>query len=295
MSGGRRATTKACESIAYPGSGTAVVDFMIERKELIKRLLLKPVDVFTVLPFVLGVTTGLAAWAFDFRSGIWWFSSLVLILLAALFYVQRLALKWGSYSDRIIADWQAAETLIREQRLDELHVKLKKDNDKRTDDLLDDLRVVTGALAREVGQSSGWVRSLSQETMSVVDQLFGACIHYLDKTYELYTTAMSVKDKTIRKRHMDEREKLIEEVQKSLHQLGEILVNVRAINLKRATNSPVADPELAGLERLRKELSMKLHAAKEIEEAVAPKEGFQTPEMKKYIDKAKESQKQEGG
>ena len=138
----------------------------------------------------------------------------------------------------------------------------------------------------------GWVRSMALDIKVVVDQLFNACVCYLEKTLELFSTAQSVRDKAIRKMNLDEREKLIEEVQKSLRQLGDILANVRAINLKRATNAQGGTAEPAGLERLRKELALKLQSAKEVEDAVAGSGRLAEPatSMKKYIEKAREKQ-----
>lgn len=269
----------------------------MHRKELLKRVLLMPVDLITLLPLVLGATMGLGAWAVDTRMGLWWFTSVFLILLSPLIYVNRLSLRWATYTQKALDNARIGEEQARQQELDDLRQRLQFDNDSRTDDLLEDLRVVTSSLAKEVGEASGWVRSMALDIKVVVDQLFNACVCYLDKTQELYATAQSVRNKTIKKENLDAREKLIEEVQKSLHQLGEILANVRAINLKRATSAQGGAVESAGLEQLRNELALKLQSAKDIESAVTSSGQLAVSGagMRKYIEKARETQEKQGG
>jgi hypothetical protein len=269
---------------------------MMDKKTMLKKVLLQSVDFLTLLPFLVGATLGLGAWALDVRSGLWYFGSVILMLLSGLIYGQRTALGWNRIVARVLAKWQEEQDQAREQKLDDLGLRLKGDGDSRTDELLGDLRVVARDLAREVGQSSGWVRSMTADTMTAVDQLFGACIQYLEKSLELYASAQSIKDKAIRRKILDEREKLIEEVQKSLHQLGDILMNVRAINLKYATTAPTGSTESDGLAQLRHELGLKLQAAREVEEAVNnPGQLLSGPDRKKYIDKAKATKETEGG
>jgi hypothetical protein len=269
----------------------------MDKKELLKRVLLAPVDFLTLLPFVLGSTLGLGAWAVDARSGLWWFTSVLLMLLSPLIYVNRLALRWNQYAAEIVDKARARDEQDRQHKLDDLSRQLRFDNDKRTDDLLEDLRVVTDSLAKEVDGTSGWIKSMALDIKAVVDQLFNACVFYLEKTLELYTTAQSVRDKGIKKATLDERERLIEEVQKSLRQLGDILTHVRAINLKRASNSQGGAAESAGLEQMRRELALRLQSAKDVENVVTNSGSLAAPvaNMKRYIEKARETQKEEGG
>lgn len=267
----------------------------MEKKELFKRVFLAPLDFITLFPLVVGATLGLGVWAFDARSGLLWFLSVCLMLISPLIYVQRLTLGWIRNVERVQQEWQMKQDQLREQRLDDLKIRLKKDRDKRTDELFDDLRTVIDRLTKESGAASGWMRSVSLETMDVLGPLFNACVHYLEKSLELFVTAESVNDKSIKKRTMDEREKLIGEVQKSLHQLGEILADVRAINLKRATSPQAGGGESDGMEQFRKELAAKLEAAREVERAVSTGVLFPGVDIKKYMDKAKEGQKKEGG
>jgi hypothetical protein len=173
--------------------------------------------------------------------------------------------------------------------------RLKSDSDARTRTLLEDLRVVTRDLDREVNRSQGWVRSLALETMDVATQLLTACVRYLEQCAELNQTAGSVNDPGIRKANLDERERLIKEVQKSLEQLAAILVNIRAINLKHAINPLPVSSDEAGLSRLRNELGLKLQAAREIDQAISPAQRRSDGDMRKYIDKANEKKNGEGG
>lgn len=267
---------------------------MMDRKELLKKLFLAPVDTLTLLPFVTGTTLGLGAWAVDARSGLWWFSSAFLTLASLLIYIQRLALGWNKYQVKILEDAQEKESKQREAKLDDLFKRLKKDHDTRTDELLDDLRLVTGNLARNINESSGWVRTMALDIKVVVDELFNACVQYLEKSLELYQTAQSVRDGRIKQNNLDERERLIKEVRTSLQQLGDILANVRAINLKRATNSQAGAADSNGLEQLRRELGLKLQAAKDVEETVNPG-AFAGIDVRKYINKGRETAAVEEG
>jgi hypothetical protein len=265
------------------------------RFSLLKRRLLYHLGFLTLAPLVAGATLGLGAWAVDARSGLWYFASVALMLLSGLTYVQRVALGWNRDTERLLEAWRTEQEQARERQLDEVSRRLQSDRDARTRTLLEDLRVVTRDLDREVKRSSGWVRPLATETMEVAAQLLAACVRYLEQCVELNRTAGSVNDPGIRKTNLDERERLIKEVQKSLEQLGAILVNVRAINLKHAINPSPVDSDEAGLSRLRNELGLKLQAAREVEQAITPAPRRADGAMRKYIDKANEKKVGEGG
>lgn len=235
----------------------------MNKKQLLKRLLLVPVDFITLLPFVVGASMGLCAWGFDSKSGLLWFSSWALMLLSVFgIYLPRLALGWGKNVEKVIAAAQAEEDNKRKQQLDDLFERLRGDGDKRTDDLLEDLRTVTGNIAKELKQATGWVQSMESNFRDSVEKLFRACVTYLEKSLELYQTAQTIKTRSIKLQALDQRKKLLEDVETSLNQLGGMLDWVRKMNLNSGSTTET-EGHVAEHQR---ELNMLMESARKVEE-----------------------------
>jgi hypothetical protein len=226
-----------------------------EKKAIVKKLLLDPIDWITLAPFLVGVTLGLGAWAINLESGIVVAASVILILLSAGIYLHRLLFGWRENYERTLNEWRESVEKNRDRELDRLYHDLRKDGDPRTEALLKDLRTLTNALMSEQSES---LAVSAFDIVSDVDKLFQRSVDYLRESLELWHTAEEMERETIKTQLLKHREILINEVEKSLTNLGDVLASI-----KKAAVSSRDGQQLA---ELREELTTRLRFAEEVED-----------------------------
>lgn len=258
----------------------------MDRNSVARKWLSKPLDWITLLPFAAGVTLGLGLWAFSARPGLLLFGAAALILGAGGLYLSRLAMFGNRYYQQILDEWRHNEKSQAEQGLDALETALKEDGDRRTDELLVDLRAVREALDREQSSASSLARLSTLDISSSVDRLFQACVRYLEKSLYLYRMSVRVKDQALRVQLKAQREEMIREVQESLRQLGAILSRIQAMSVK--------DEAAQDLAALRGELDTRLKVVEKTEQRVtAYGSGLSAADEAKYLKYAEEQEKTE--
>jgi len=247
----------------------------MEKKEIVKKLLVGPLDWITLAPFLTGVTVGLGAWAVGQDSGVALASSVILVLASAGIYLHRLLFGWQENYERIVADWRETVEKTRDSELDRLYRELAQDGDPRTEALLKDLRTLTKALMSEQSET---LAVSAFDIVSDVDKLFQRSVDYLQESLTLWHTAEAMERESIREQLLKQRDVLIGEVEQSLENLGDVLGSV-----KRAAVSSHDGRQLA---ELREELSARLKIAEDVEERMkAMRRGAQTPahDEEKYL------------
>ncbi|MBN1674732.1 MAG: hypothetical protein JXR37_27050 [Kiritimatiellae bacterium] len=256
----------------------------MDKKDIVKKLLLRPIDWITLAPFLAGATLGLAAWAINLESGVALAASVILILLSAGIYLHRLLIGWNEDYERLLDEWRQAVEKNRDRELDRLYAELRKDGDPRTEALLKDLRTLTKALMSEQSES---LAASAFDIVADVDKLFQRSVDYLKESLQLWRTAEAMQRETIKDELLKHREILIEEVEKSLENLGDVLGR-----MKKAAVSSRDGHQLA---ELREELAARLRLAEEVEERMRALRGAGdvTREEATYLKYADENQ-QEG-
>ena len=121
----------------------------MDKKEIIKRILLEPLDRITLSPFVIGLTLGMGVWALALEPGITLAASVILLLISSGVYLNRLIFGWNNNYEQIVAEFREKMEKNRDKDLDKLYRDLSKDGDSRTESLLKDLRTLTKALLNE--------------------------------------------------------------------------------------------------------------------------------------------------
>ena len=227
----------------------------MDKKAIVKKLLLDPIDWITLAPFLVGVTLGLGAWAVNLQSGIAVAASVILILVSAGIYLHRLLFGWNENYERTVNEWRESVERNRDKELDRLYRDLRKDGDPRTENLLKDLRTLTKALMSEQSES---LAVTAFDIVSDVDKLFQRSVDYLKESLDLYRTAEEMERETIKEKLLKHREILISEVEKSLENLGDVLGS-----MKKAAVSSRDGQQLA---ELREELTGRLKLAEEVED-----------------------------
>ncbi len=246
----------------------------MEKKEIIKKLLVGPLDWITLAPFLTGVTVGLGAWAVGKDSGIALAASVILVLASAGIYLHRLLFGWQENYEKIVSEWRTTVESVRDEELDRLYRELVQDGDPRTETLLKDLRTLTKALMSE---QSGSLAVSAFDIVSDVDKLFQRSVDYLQESLTLWHTAEEVKRASIREQLLKQREMLIAEVEKSLDNLGDVLGSVKRAGVDSGDGRQLAE--------LREELSARLKIAEEVEERLKAMRKGTTPaqEEEKYL------------
>jgi len=252
----------------------------MDKKEIRKKVLAAPLDAFTLLPFFVGTAMGIGFWAFSALSNVIAGTSLLLILLSAGLYLNRLILGWDKQYHKIVHQWREQVERKREKELDHLHQQLQSDEDPRTQNLLQDLRTLTQALLDANPEGDSLYGAL--DVFTDADRLFQRSVDYLRESLELWQTAGNMQKPSIKERLLAHREMLISEVEKSLENLGEVLAR-----FKQASVGGESGQELA---QLREELSNRLKIAEQVETRVdalrtGRSAGYDEEEFLKYAPK----------
>ena len=228
------------------------------RKRVFLRLLGSPV---TVIPFMLGMTTMTASWALDWKPGIGLFAGLAGILAAAGAFVTRLLLDGDRVTREVATALEREEQEARQRSLDELDHRLATaDEDPRPETALRDLRALVKAFEENSDDYYRFNAGSAIEIHSRIGQLFDRCVESIQQTERLWQTAEKINTPAARKPILQQREKIIEEVQASIKQLSNALVALQTLGAGDRSNADLA--------RLRDELDQSLAVAKTVEERV---------------------------
>lgn len=225
------------------------------RKKLLLGLLTSPL---TLCPLVVGVTLLFAAWALSIKSGVALFAALACVLGAAGVFFTRLLLGDGKIAKAAVEEMQKEAHEAREKGLDELDRKLTEDGDSRTEASLRDLRALATAFNEARPASAGLSAGSAFDIASGVEQLFNRCVQSLARTLDLWRTAQKMVTPEAKKPILEQRESIIEDVGKSITQLGKVLAGIQGLESGGGESS-----ELAGI---REELDQRLAVAKRVEE-----------------------------
>ncbi len=140
-----------------------------------------------------------------------------------------------------------------EQKLDQLMVRLKQDEDPRSEECLKRLRTLYESLAME--PPHGHTATMFREK---VDKLFQAAVRQLERSLELWEKARRLPGNTSRLL-LTERKKAIDEVVLTVNHLSRTVEQYHAFQLKDS------DHELA---KLREELDRTIEVARRTEEVI---------------------------
>lgn len=232
---------------------------MLDDKQLRKRVLLRLLgSPMTVIPS-LGSTVVTAGWMFGWNPGMSWFAGLAGWLAAAGGFVTRLLLSGERIARDAAIELTQEEQVFKQQALDELDRRLTvSDKDPRPETALRDLRALVKAFEETAKGVAGHNLSSVFEIQSMVSALFDQCVHSLEQTEKLWQTAQQLGTTLARQPILDQREKLIGDVQASIKQVSDTLVALQRLGAGERSS--------AELSRIRGELDQSLAVAKRVEE-----------------------------
>lgn len=225
------------------------------RKKVLLNLISHPL---TLYPFAGGATLLLLMWIFNLNPILSLFLGFCGFLAGVGGFFTNLFVNLDKISKEAFDEIQAESQETQEKSLDSLDRRLQEDDDPRTEKLLRELRSLTATFKDGKAWSGNLGTSSAIEIESKVGELFQGCVAYLERTLELWRVAQGLDSVRGRKIILNEREKIIKDVEKSVEQLGNILASVLSLGLAEKD-----DTELA---RIRGELDQSLEVARRVEE-----------------------------
>ncbi len=235
---------------------------MENEKQVRKRVLLRTIgSPLVLIPFMTGITAMTAALAMGSRVTLGVFAGVAGTLAGVGTFLTRLLLSGDSLSREILDEIEAEEKLKKQEALNALDRTLTQaDDDPRPEAALRDLRaLVKGFDELEARAGSALIHSMVQ-IRSRVDQMFRQCVQSLEQTDRLWQTAENLRTEPARLPLLKQRETLIGDVQDTVKQLSNTLVNLQTLSIG---GSPSAE-----LQQLREELDQSLEVARNVEASV---------------------------
>ena len=226
------------------------------RRRIFLRLLGHPL---VIAPSVLGATAWTAIWALSLPSGLGLFAGLAGILGSAGVYLTRLILDDGKTARDVLADEQVGEQQAAQAALDDLDRRLvAADDDPRPETALRDMRALLRAFDEFAGKTDSLNAPAVIEVRSRVQQIFDQTIRSLEQTLRLGDTAKQLSMPAARKPLLQQREKIIADVEACTKQIGGTLAALQRLDSGDRSNHE--------LSRLRDELDQSLQIANRVED-----------------------------
>lgn len=219
---------------------------------------------YTIYPFAAGVLGVFVSWVLNLQPQILYLFASAVVGIGL--PIGAIITRWTSGTDDIAK--QVHEEILREEQqkqeeeLNALHKQLQKDGDKRTEQMLEELRNLHISFQEEV-QSAGWMASLpitvSAEITDKVADLFTQAVECLKDTLKMHEKSRDSQLTTVRRVLKQHREQQIADVQQTIIQLSHLYARVLTI-------SPESNE--TELSRLRTELDESLAFAKKVDEQI---------------------------
>ena len=234
----------------------------MDRKEFQQRFLLRlachPV---TLVPFAGGITALAVAWAGDLpRMAFFGIAGIVVSIGAA---VTRFAFQGESVARGVHEDMEKRKDLTVEHQLDDLLQRLASDGDDRDNELLVELREIVRVFRTDTGWSKRINVLAAAEISASVDELFAVCVRKLEASYDHLRTAQKLSVQKAGKALLDQRIRLLAEVEASVRELTELLAGVYQLGVGGSAEEDATS--------VRSRLQQSLELARRVDEAMNPR------------------------
>jgi len=226
------------------------------RRKVFLRLLGHPV---VIAPLLLGVTGCTAAWTLDWPSALGWFALVAGALGSAGAYLTRLLLDNGKTAGAVITEMEQRDQQAIQSALDELDRRLcSSDNDPRPETALRDLRALVRAFDEFADKTDSLHSPAVIDVRSLVRHIFDSSVRSLEQFIDPAATAKILHLPEARKPLLEQREKIIADIQVGIKQLGGTLAALQQLGTGSQSTRELA--------RLRDELDQSLQIASRVED-----------------------------
>ena len=233
----------------------------VNKDEIRQRVFLRLAASPLVLgPVVLGFTSMVSAWAFDFRqAGLFVFGGIAGMLIGAGSFVSKLLLSGNKEAHKVLTEVEKEKFENRQKSLDELERALERsDNDPRPEEALGDLRTLVDTFQSIEKDSSSGQWAIMVDVRLQVESLFAHCVRLIEQTHHLRLTADKLSTEAARHPVLEQRELIIHEIQACVKQLSHSLVSLQKLGHVQASTHD--------LQQMRRELDSSLEVARKVEE-----------------------------
>ena len=211
------------------------------RKRILLELFVTPV---TMIPLALGFTCFALSYVF---GGVLAFLGFAAMALGFGALITNVVFNLKSISQRALKQWRSAEKQKQNQKLDSLDAKLRKTKETDDENHLRNLRELYQAFCDDT--SAGRISEHTPPDMlSQIDEIFNACIHSLENSYELFKMAKRMRG-DLKKGLQTQRMGMIDDVGESVSEMSRAINEVRSLKLKSKSDD---------LQRVRDSLSRSL-------------------------------------
>jgi len=229
------------------------------RNRVLLRLLGHPL---VVGPFIAGMTALTAAWSMGSKAGYLLFAGLAGVLAGVGSFVTQLALRGETVARQVTEEVAREEGEAAQRVLDHLDRQLTDaDKDPRPETALRDLRALVRAFDEAEAAANRAHLPLIVDLRARVQEVFRQGVEAVAQTGKLWQTARELNTPAARQPLLDQRERLIADVQATVKQLSDTLVGVQSLGTGEGSSRE--------LTRLREELDQSLAMARTVEERVA--------------------------
>lgn len=212
-------------------------------------------DVFaspgTLLPIAGGLTAWIASWAIGGNAAMN-FAGVAGVLTGVGVLATRLILQLDKITQKAYEHTLEKQRHEQEAALEHLRERLVRDRDPRTQNCLEELRLLYARLKEKVDK--GHVNAAAFGVIEGVDRIFHTCIAQLEHSVELWETAKQMRG-SARDELLQQREQLVLEICETVDHLGKSVEKFHAVTTNKNRS------ELA---RLRSELDQSMQVARDV-------------------------------
>lgn len=230
------------------------------RQKVLLNLASSPI---TLIPSLAGISILFVLWTFSINTPLMAFLGILGLLAGVGSFFTRLFMGDSRVAEKSIADLRREREQEQIDRLDELSDQLTKDRDPRTEKMLQDLRALVKTF-KESSHDGNLNASSLGDIRTGIEDLFEEGVKMLRKSLEFYRTARDINDTSTRETILGRREEVLNDVQKSVDQLGTLLTDIQRMD--------VADDSQQ--ERIRRELKDSFEVAKRVRERMSDLTGL---------------------
>jgi len=209
-----------------------------------------------LLPPLIGVTMALAAWASRQFVELGAFAGLTGCVVG----LGSLGTRWLTRHDEItrkVFERMQTETLdSRDQKFDDLAALLATDEDPRTGEALDQLKVLQRSLD-DIRRNDTHNSVDASDLIRSSQNLIGHCLTSLERSFQLWRTAQAMLTKRARRELIDKREILVHEITESIARIAGAVDGIRTLGIEDNPGEKLAS--------IRTELDTNLELARRVD------------------------------
>lgn len=235
------------------------------RKKIITDLFISPM---TIVPATIGGSLMLLSLVAGFIYG---FVGFCFLLISFGIGINNCLFNYDKTSKQTIEKIEKEKQIERNNKLDELDVKLSSDRDPRDQKFLRDLRAIYDTFIEDIKAGKITIAA-GLSIRNQIDEVFNQCVQQLEFQYELLVRSRKFNGK-LKDDLLKQRNNVLDEIEKSVFNLTDVISEVGNLGVKAKSNQ---------LSLLKDRLNIQLNAAKEAEKIITDATGDSLNRFSEY-------------